>query len=687
MTIQIVSPGAAGGIDYYVWPAGIGEYDSPVVTLSKVSATSMPVGTSIAPTVRDISGDSAWTPSTGLVYYPQAVVTTAAISGDITVSAKKTRYLTVPAFPPLRFVFVKPDKDILPVTKPTAERWFLLTQIYAYVSGAATFYTNLLATATGGSSCWIAGLCTANRPIGSTDGYIGVACFIASGPPNDFSQSANGLTSIAVATTGGVPQIAGSLYCSPDKSLVSSSVNATTPIRLGTCVFQDKTVSPPIFKYYPGDVASTANNSFQRVSESSGCLSKSFATLYRSSDLVLLSQQKTIDGDASGIGDRIIAPILRPTVTSAYRGPALAYDPILPSPYDDLRIVWVNNGNAAGELRPILCRRTTVTAPASGMVRTGREVNGVENFSSVNDITGSEYKFQSCDFAHGQSYEFGSIPRLQGASLSLVVKRAEFVPAGIVQFDFGVYAAGMTCVWGIREPFSGAFTAIPGYPAVTCTAGTLANTWYATMPAPAPTYIDSDSIGQFCIIGTPTAGSPVPVSGAMVVTSLKDTIDVYPFDVVRCSTLSDSGGTWVGNYGWRFGALPLPVITWGSPPAAAFNAGTGIVTLSGFSTAAFSVPAGKGVLTAYSGAISLANIYVVGYRTDWIGLPADLQPTTRGLTNIINTVTSGPVTFSAGFRPVTGATTLRVIFYVQNILKHPYALGEIKEYIIDIAVP
>lgn len=694
MPVTSVANGT-GGTDYTVWPPGLDWISNPTVALSKYTTGSTSINQLIGPLTRTSAGLSDYSSGGD---HPKAVAQSAQISGDITVQAKLLNYMACPAYVcyPNTIYFDQgkyltgayPGGKFLTVTKPAGEVWAIYgtSFAYGYISGSNKLFTNSLATATAATVSWIAGQICAQRASVDTDGYLSVPAF-SLGSRYTVFKGMSGVVSIAVPTAGTVPNVGDLMYCSPDRLLVSSDKNATTLIFIGTCLAQDKTVSPFIFSYLPSDVSTIQGQSYDSVSESLNVNNKTFVLLsYNPANLVLLytNYRKTVTGT---VFDNVYGyEILYNTgvgVTPSLRVPDLCFDTIIPAPFDNLRIIWTQEDPTKQRLVPKMYRRTFTSAPVTGMIATGRVRSDLESFTLVGEKASMQYN--SCDFAHGQAYEFSSLP------FNNIRRRIGFIPdlpTRMLTFP----CSALSCKYGIKDPSTGAFNVIPGYPAIAFTPiGALATgSWYGTMTAPAPTYIESDATAEIAIMGSLDGGAYVQQLVTDFTSSLQTSLPVYPFDIVRFSTLSDSGGAWAGNTGWRWGALPMPVLTWGAAPSATFNAAAGQVTLSSFTSVPYSVATGHGIITAYSGTVATSQLQLMCYRLDWIGLASDLQPVTRG-----NSITTGGATGcgttillpAVSFKPVTGSTTLRVIIYVQATPPHPYALGQINEYVIDIAVP
>lgn len=704
MTIQLTFPNGTGGTDYYIWPPGIGHVDSIIETFDKITASSFTANSFIVPSIRDIIGDRQYTFGTT---EPFAVTTAIAGPGTTTCSAKRTAYMSVPAWYSSPSTVStnqgadaglrgRPDGPVTKIVKPSAETWSTGSNnvVYGYLSGGVTLYTNNSPTASSALVGWLVGRITVNRFPGDTDGYVSLASFSIGGNYNNdryvIGKGMNGIKTINVPTTGTPPNIFLRVFCSPDRMLVSSTVSATTPIYLGICIARDATGTNPVFSYLPSDIGSTAGVSYERLTESLNIGHKTFVQLNAgtTAPIRLIRQRQT---PAGGVYDSVNAySFIMGNTSDPLRVADMCFDPILPAPFDNLRVIWSQDTSTGGLLSPSFYRHTSATAPISGMVATGRVRNDLERFL-YGVVPPMEFRYTACDFAHEQKYIFSAQPTLNGSDGSIPAVRAGSIGAGVVSGG-AVSCSTMLCKYGVRDASTGLFVVLPGYPAVTFTAASATPTtnWYGTMPAPAPTYIEYDAIAQFYVMASCDGGAYTPLNGDYIPTSLAGSLPIYPFDVVRCSTLSDAGGAWAGNTGWRWNQLPNPVLTWGAAPAASFNAGTGQVTLSVFTSVPYTVAAGHGVINAFSGTVTTTQLQLMGYRLDWIGLADDLQPATRA-----NTISTGGglacnstiVLSTVSFKPVTGATTLRVIIYVQATPPHPYALGQINEYVIDIAVP
>lgn len=701
MTIRVRNPGDYGGISYDVFPPGIGFFDNPIVTLPMSVGGSLPVGALIYASVRDSSGNSTWSLGAG---YPRASLTSAASAGDTSVQAKRSSYMYIPgeASSPNAIAdvqgldgatYIFPDGALTKVVKPTGQTWTIGygTIIYGYISSGITLYTNSFGTAVINSAAWIAGYPSVTRASTDTDGYLSVPSF----SPGQIStvNGISGTMSVRVATTGGIPQLRQPIYMSPDRTLVSLNQSTTTPINLGNCVGFDKTTSPSTFFYLPSNIGTTSGQTLQRVSESINILHKTFIQVSMGTTFSELIKQLQSASSNSSVFDNVSAPVLdiRCGLSEYIRVPDLCFDPILPAPFDNLRIIWTQDNSRASQMYPSLVSRTSASVPVTGMVATGRVRGNLEQYPWGGPGI-AEFRYLSCDFAHGQIYQFGAIPKINGPSNSgTPAIRAGLIPSAVVQGSPG-NCSTLLGKYGIWDQNASAYVVIPGYPAVAFTPDSSVPTslWHGTMSSPAPTYIESDAIGQFTVMFSANGAAYTAGFCSYYQSSVQTGRPIYPFEIVRASTQSDAGGAWSGNTGWRFGALPMPALTWGAAPTATFSAGTGQVTLSAFTSVSYTIAAGHGVINAFSGTVSTAQLQLMGYRLDWIGLAADLQPAGRGNTyptgGGVNCDVSILLPF-VSFKPVTGSTTLRVIIYVQATPPHPYALGQINEYVIDIAVP
>jgi hypothetical protein len=721
MTITAL-PNGLGGTDYFITPPGLGGVGA-ILTLPKSSAISLAAGARIVPAARTAAGYSGnW--ATGTAAGLSAIVTTAAAAGTTTVQAQLESFLSIGVTasklsgqqgqPPSIFG----DTVLSTVVKPSSENWpasISGSLIYKYLSGVIFLYTIDLPTARAAQYAVHVGSSSMNAGPGTVVGYIAAARFAAqlSGQINETSKA---LESIAVPVTGTAPLLGGEIYTNLDRTLVSGvGPTLATPNLLGVVIAHDKRVSPTIYSYAFGN-DSPAEVPFEVLCQAFGSAIDS-ATRVAYSTFFNLIYSRVADGFPN-VTDRVYAGVLELPWNTTGNSldnkslPDFAYDPILPAPLDVLRVVWsqINSGTS---LSPFIVRRSPAVAPIVGMVATGRVKAILERPELASNCFNS---FRWASFAHGQA------PVGVGVVLTdtgYPTTRPSRVRAGVVSYSRVIINAisGVTTVsakWGQRNENTGNYSVLPGYPAIAMVQQVPTTRWSCILPPISPTYATAQSIARYVVMlsidGSPYGyaggfGSSAslrnltPVANASPVATISDGLPIYPFDILRACALTDSGGQWVGNRGWRFNALPLPTVTWAAGPVAAtLNPTTGVLSIPTFPAISYSVPVGNGVLTAYSGSVSSSTMRLAYYRLQWMEVPADKQPRTLGQSKYL--FSNSPVTISGTFKPIAGPLTLRVFMYFTYLnpdealdpgpeggVPHPYAFADLVEYHTDIAVP
>jgi hypothetical protein len=606
-----------GNTYHIVHPAGFSYYDAPVESVNKLNPSNSFVAGDVLTVLSNTASGEFWSKKFNTTYGTRdAVVYADSASGVTSVSVQRVPRISVssamggsvntlneprigaatmgdtstPSFKynnwsrELVFNVVR----MLSISKPSSEGWGNLSRIYGYINGGgSTAYTILLGTASANSVYWIAGYCCLFAPVGTTTAYVHQSIFHDGDKlfTGNLSKTSSAL-SIHAAVSGSAPSLGSNIFTSYDKAFVSGTINATCNILLGVCVGIDGTLSPPTYSYfkpagmYEGGnaesiLAAVGGHDVCLLSQISMQSSYPFATPpgVRPGSTGIRSGYHVISVvNNSGTTKTILAAPIYGTKNYAMVDD-MAYDPVLPAPFNDCRIIWSYSpgregynfefGAVAGLFPALATRTDTTSAPYSGMVPA--------NKTKPARFASASYRYGGMgSVRHPQVLESRSTPYVwesYGADAPANVAfdyrvRGAQIPSGTAVYNGPDNLSDFQWRWESYDYTIGHMAPLTSY-----VSGSGSGTsWSATVTPPAVT--GQNVYNVLCRIrGTldPDTGFPT-YEAVFVPTSIP--LGVWPYDIVKFSNATDSGGEWSGNAGWIWPDEPAgPTVTWSNEPS------------------------------------------------------------------------------------------------------------------------
>jgi hypothetical protein len=622
---------AVGDTYYLVHPAGMSYYDQTPETVNKENTSvGFLAGDLAVVTANTIAGE-VWGlfssfPLSGNLGRRQGVVTANSAAGVATISIKRTPRRVVStamggsayndgiphprsnanggdsinAGDPVQYnnwnwasgLYLA---SLASVTKPSSEIWSLSSAIYGYISGGVTSYTNNAATASANLVYWSQGACCLKAGVGVLSAYVHQATFLDPIINTFFCGANTSSAQTIVATQTGTPvaiavSVYSYMYVSQDRLSVSGAASATCNIILGLCVAIDKTVTPSTYKYidiygmYEGGTADAINagigsNDLCLVNAVTGSAIRGAGGGATTGYLTIASVR-----NSSGVNSFLAAPVF------ASRGdpvlPDMAYEPILPVPFDNLRIIWSYSPGTfylgVSGLYPAISARTLPSvAPYSGMIISGRDkpqrgsTLSIAKASNIND-SGCRYPLIAQSRSTPYVWE-GPDGLVFDSSFSSGLNRGQSLrgamfPSGILYYSGSSTATNFQWRWEIFDFTTSAWVGVTSYVAAIGSGGA----WQAVITPPVSgitlAYVYTMRIG---ISLTGSSGIYFSVYFANKFSYL----GAWPYDVVKAYTDTDAGGAWSGNAGWIWPTDPAgPTVAWANEPSFALVGNT--LTLS-----------------------------------------------------------------------------------------------------------
>jgi hypothetical protein len=636
---------ALGDTYYLVHPAGISYYDQTAEVVTKANSSVAYLAGSLAICRINTATGELWQPSaspSAEIGLRQGVVTADSLAGVATVSIKRVprRAITsvmssrdgggtggdstnsgrLATFDNQSVAGKLPLVRMVTVSKPSAETWASTIPIYGYLLAGATLYTSSFSAATTQQTSWVAGGCCLSAGPGTTVGYIHQSIFsdsILGIGSSSYLAKDPGSKSISATISGTAPTFFARIFTSQDRLSVSNTASATCNILLGTCVGIDKSVTPNAWSYVVDDNMALCT-SVEAVNAALGgfdtfLIQQYTASAIRSgsggatSGFTILATKMEVDGK------RTILAAPRLTTPSDATFMDLAYEPILPSPFDNLRIIWSYSpavaANFPGGLYPAIAKRTNASpTPYVGMTSPGRlkpqryttlstfrsdapyiGIGSSCSFPLIPESRSTPYIWKEMDSA---PYPFNiNFPWSQGQSI-----RGAMFPSGVAE-NSTYPLSNFEWRWEIYDFASASWVAATSYVAGT---GAGAN-WSANVTPPT-----SGIIGDEVYLARLSLQLTFVSTVGFNCTFKQDftTLGAWPFDIVKAYTDTDAGGAWCGNPGWIWPSEPAgPSVAWSNEPV--FSLVGNLLSLS--SAVPVAAVAGSAKFAASANALNFAN--------------------------------------------------------------------------------
>lgn len=619
MTIETIV-NASGDTVRYIHPAGISYYDQTPETVIKANATDILVAGDQVELFNNTVAGETWRKFVSVsttVPRRYGYVTIASGSGSPTVTMKRfprvaiscainrtfgtiggaTNSLTFPSNfnngcgnPPSASV------SMVSVAKPVAENWVLNDSIYGYkLSGIDTF-TKTPAVANAASVRWVHGRCALAQAPGLTNGAVHqYLCFDSMRAINfivglNLNQFA---TKIQLPFSGLQPLINGNILSASDGLTVSrSNPNASANTFLGLCVGIDETTTPATYSYVK-DFNFYSGVNAESITALYGGYSMEILQIYPGFTNAALGGPDYwpnigISYNSSGQQTAICAPNF--LVSSQACPPDIAYEPLLPAPFNSIRVIWSyvpqNATFADASLVPSMAKRSTEsTQPYAAMTTAKRE--RPRRFASVKSAIGY-IPHVNTGRSVGQNFcqwplvtESRNIPYVwetwfqgSGTFSSVSSTRGANVPSGTIYYSCG---SSVEWCWGSNNYTTGLVTAITPWVA----ASFLGGIKYSA--AVTPPVLAADEVVRLVLM-TRIGGFQIVFGIDEIIYGLSGywspdyssgNFGVWPYDVVKFSSAIDAGGAWSTNAGWIWSNEPImPTVTWSNLPSSTLSGNT-----------------------------------------------------------------------------------------------------------------
>jgi hypothetical protein len=633
---------ALGDTYYLVHPAGISYYDQTAEVVTKANSSVAYLAGSLAICRINTSTGELWQPSANPlaeIGLRQGVVTADSLAGVATVSIKRVPRRTIASamssrdgggtggdstnsgrlatFDNQSFASKLPLVRMVTVSKPSAETWASTIPIYGYLLAGITLYTSSFSTATTQQTSWVAGGCCLSAGPGTTVGYIHQSIFsdsILGIGSSSYLAKDPGSKSISATISGTAPTFFARIFTSQDRLSVSNTASATCNILLGICVGIDKSVTPNAWSYVVDDNIALCT-SVEAVNAALGGFDTFLIQQYTESAIrsgsggatsgfTILATKMEVDGT------KTILAAPRLTTPSDATFMDLAYEPILPSPFDNLRIIWsyspADYANYPGGLYPAISKRTdTSTPPYASMTPTGRvkpqRYTTLSRYTASANGYGSSCLYPLIPESRSTPYVWKEMdcpilttiyfPSISGAPI-----RGAMFPSGVAENGTNVLT-NFEWRWEIYDFTTAAWVAATAY-----VAGSGAGANWSANVAPPSSGIVSDQVYLARLSLQLTYFSSV----AYDCTFKQDfaTLGAWPFDIVKAYTDTDVGGAWCGNPGWIWPSEPAgPSVAWSNEPV--FSLVGNLLSLS--SAVPVAAVTGSAKFAASANALNFAN--------------------------------------------------------------------------------
>lgn len=472
------------------------------------------------------------------------------------------------------------------VSKPPGENWTLSQTIYGYVSLGITAYTNSLSTATANLTYWVQGICCLASIGGTVASYVHQATFFDATitmAPFGLSKSPSA-KSIKATASGAAPTLLTPVFVSIDLLSISSIPSAICNIQLGSyCVGIDNSTSPPTYSYFDtyGMYEGGSMEAIDAAITDDLCLMTCVVSETVRHSYGGCTSSFTILGcknNADGTKNLICAPTLSGRGNPVF--PDMAYDPILPAPFDNLRIIWsetpgISNASMRHQgLFPALAARTNrSSAPYVGMIASNRykpdRFSSLPSYSNNNGGPGSSCFYPLVRESRSTPYTWkepvaGSVDNTWFTMLALIngisIRGAMF-PAGTLYYNGTLGLSNYEWRWETYSPLTASWSGITSY----VTGSGSALTWTATIVPPV-SGINSEEVYLVRLATRLTFVSSVGGDPTRFSNDYKR-LGAWPYDIVKLLPFSDAGGQWAGSAGWIWPNEPAgPSVAWSSEP-------------------------------------------------------------------------------------------------------------------------
>lgn len=449
---------------------------------------------------------------------------------------------------------------IITVAKPSAETWSLGGPIYFYVLAGVTAYTSIFATASASDKYGFAGVNSVNRDSGETIGTINA--YYASFGPERSGRRALPESALSRFQSATVFVVGTSVYSDEAMTSFGGLDAVLRPVLRGILTIADFTTTPKTYYYYQGPSNDCNDlNTVRLLYTDEGCNVWSATGAMNTIFSRYTSETTRIDILASGLYGSTPSVSATPGPISSPRDMALDVD--LPAPIGNARIVWSpaliffapNPVISPYILSPSVVRRTTTSAPETGMVATS-SMRTAQYCASrgVNDTPG----LMQFDVS------FRRLPyQVNERSVSaLASSRVAILPDSISVTG----GAGAAATWGWSRFDRGlnAWTVLSSGNAMSYAA----SRWTASAIGYPPGFVATDA-ALFRIDMAGASGLSFPFD--LYTGALDNRLEIWPHDVPMTNapgmpTYSDC--RWVGSKGWAYpDAFVIPTVTWGTPSA------------------------------------------------------------------------------------------------------------------------
>lgn len=583
MTIETYVSPLDSATHYVVHPAGLSYFDQPSETINKATpSTAYVVGDVVWVVANTISGE-LWDNSfesvvfvgrrKGVVVSPSASGAATALiqrvprkaivcamgnrvngmGGEFSNSYRQSTFDLVSRPTPLPLV------KIITISKPPAETW---GTVFGYISGGVTSYTYLSSIASANNVYWIEGYCCNTSGSDPSVAYVMKGIFSDSICGGLYPTKNSNSSSISASVVGSPVSINANIFCSVDRLSVSGAASSVCSVFIGLCVGVDKSNPIPTF-HYVADNNLSACSSVEAINASHGGFDTFFIEEYITRVKLVGAEVTRFDSDVLIGGYNLSGNLCRLEATRIVCLnndailPDLAYDPIIPAPFDNARVIWSyavknsSNANILPSLSPVVTARSITSAPPfTGMTASNAvKPNYLTTLAPSPNATPLVSVSRNAPYVWRGDNTIGSLSSFRRASFW----------SGTSYFN-GQPLSDYKYRWLVKDFNTGSYSAITSYISGSGAGGA----WSVVVTAPS----GGNSYDVLnCILDI----QPVYVSTTGgTIKNVPDSSNkgVWPYDVLRFFNDSDSGGAWVGSPGWTWPIdASLPSIAWSNEPS------------------------------------------------------------------------------------------------------------------------
>lgn len=461
------------------------------------------------------------------------------------------------------------------VTKPTSETWSFDQDIYFSTTAGVTTYTSSYITASAGTLWGTAGWVSIGAGSGEVIGWIinpSSSPGSLRGPPSVRASKTKGLDTFQDST---LYPPGTTFYCNSAKTSFAASNTSATPIVAGTSIYCDNSTTPRTYTLLtdPENKGLGANEIDLAFLDNgmNPYIANPVATSHIFS--IYTAARARID---------IMAPALFGVIQPLAACGDIALDVDFPAPIGNCRIVWASGqqpGDPRAGLNPVLTRRTTTTAPETGMTRMSRA-----RPSPLNVEVNAAFWLRFPISGRPQPYQISYQPPGQTHAIRVCT-----LPDSIV-FTAGA-AASFSWGWSRYNRGTATWDVVTSGNAATYGGS---GEWTATLTDPTG-FTKIDAAG-FRITLAVTSG-PVSIAFYVYTGTQANRLDVWPYD---CPQLNITGlpahadCRWIGHTGWICPATAIPTVSWGTATA---SWSAGVLSLSNGAKPTFTATASVGGLS------------------------------------------------------------------------------------------